>query len=73
METAATTTLSHMDAVVVDVRQVPRGRKGLWGALTATVALPPTSPALPVVDSGGLGRRRSMFHYDPALATAIEP
>jgi hypothetical protein len=72
MTAATTTAISHVDAVVVDVRHVPRGRKGLWGALTASVALPDASPSLPLVDSAELGRRASMFAYDPSLATAFE-
>lgn len=72
MGTASHTALAHVDRLLVDVRTVPRGRKGLMRALAASVGGPAAPPALPVLDSGGLGCGRSMFDYDPALAAALD-
>lgn len=52
---------------------VPRGPRGLWGAL-ATVSTPRIdAKALPVVDIALLGAaaRGTMFDYDPALAISL--
>lgn len=71
MDLTAGTTTPTLDPTVVDVR-VPRGPSGLWGALVATLVGPTRQRELPVVDSDDLGRRRSMFDYDPSLATALD-
>lgn len=71
MDLSAGTLTPLLEIDVVDVR-VPRGPSGLWGALVATLVGPATREELPVVESDGLGRRRSMFDYDPSLATALD-
>lgn len=56
------------DHHVGDSTEVPRGRKGLWGAL-AVGAAPAVATLLPLVDTSALGRTGgSMFDIDPAAS-----
>lgn len=53
---------------VGDSTDLPRGRKGLWGAL-AIGATPAVATLLPLVDTAGLGRiGGSMFDIDPTAS-----
>jgi hypothetical protein len=53
----------------VEMTQLPRGRKGLWGALarqTARGGAPQLAAWMPTTESADLGPvRRSMFDVDP--------
>jgi len=53
---------------VGDSTDLPRGRKGLWGALTLGSS-PTVEGLLPVVDASALGRSGgSMFDVDPSAS-----
>ena len=54
------------------VTQLPRGRKGLWGAL-ATNVVPPRSGLSAPVDAGRLAPvRRPMFDVEPGLVIDLD-
>lgn len=61
-----------VDDHMVEPTVLPKGRKGLWGALAVAVAPRITERALPRTDAGAVGATRSMFDYDPALAVRLE-
>ena len=63
-----------VDEHVAEVTTLPKGRKGLWGALAFTATPGMASRALPSTDSALLGARsESMFDYDPAMAVRLAP
>ena len=53
-----------VDANMIEVTMVPRGRKGLWGALAITVTPRIVERALPLTDTSTVGIGTSMFDYD---------
>jgi hypothetical protein len=52
---------------------VPRGPRGLWGALAQAAAPRVVARALPVIDTAliGVSAGSRMFEYDPLLATSL--
>jgi hypothetical protein len=52
---------------------VPRGPRGLWGALAQASAPSVVARALPVIDTAliGVAVGTTMFDYDPLLATSL--
>jgi hypothetical protein len=63
-----------VDQHMVEVTTIPRGRKGLWGALADVAAPRLADRALPLTDAMLVGTVAvSMFDYDPAIAVRLEP
>lgn len=55
-----------LDEHLGSVTDLPRGRKGLWGALALQTVPVPRGPGLAVTDVAGLGRvAGTMFDVDP--------